>query len=199
MFDSCPFPCFFKNILNFWVSSVRVSVSQQLLEHSSSLSSFWTVDLSVIPFCFLSPCSCLFSLFISNSCSLSFPNNAAVVKVVRSLVFEMVLTFGCQLLSKHFRIFMFSSSLSNAFPKRIRWFTMWVNRFWTSAIVSPGFIPNNSYSYINACFLALLTSLVPSCVTSKVPHISFVEAHCDTLKIHQDKETVIIFFAIKSY
>ena len=82
------FPILFRNLLNFLVSSVKVSVS-------SLLSSFWTANLSVIPFCFLSPCSCSFSLFISSSCFLSFPNNVALVKVVKSLVSEMVVTFSC--------------------------------------------------------------------------------------------------------
>jgi len=86
---------------------------------------------------FLSPCSCSFSLLISNSCSLSFANNVAVVKVVRSHVSEMAITFGCQFLSKHFRILMLSSSLSNTLPRPIRWLTMCVNLLCTSEIVSP--------------------------------------------------------------
>jgi len=94
---------------------------------------------------------------------------------------------------------MFSSSLSKFFPRLIKWFTMWENRFCTSEIVSPFCILNNSYSWMRACFLALFTSLVPSCVTSRMSYISFAEMHCDTLKnSSQLKAKVIIFLAIQS-
>ena len=112
------FALFLKNLLNFRVSSVNVSVSLQLLEHSSPLSSFWTADLSIMLFYFLSPCSCSLSLIISSSYSLRLPNSVAVVKVVKSFVSEMVVTFGCQLLSRHFGILIFNSSLLNILPRQ---------------------------------------------------------------------------------
>jgi len=112
------FALFLKNLLNFRVSNVNVSVSLQLLEHSSPLSSFWTADLSIMLFYFLSPCSCSLSLIISSSYSLRLPNSVAVVKVVKSFVSEMVVTFGCQLLSRHFRILIFNSSLLNILPRQ---------------------------------------------------------------------------------
>jgi len=116
---------------------------------------------------------------------------------VKSFNSEIIVTFGCQNLSRHFKIFMFSSSLSKFFPRLIKWFTMWENCFCTSEIVSPFYILNNSYSWMRACFLALFTSLVPSCVTSRMSHISFAELHCDTLKKSlQLKAEVIIFLAI---
>ena len=106
------------------------------------------------------------------------------------------MTFGCQDL---FKIFMFSSSLSKFFPRLIKWFTLWENRFSTLEIVSPFCILNNSYSWMRACFLALFTSLVPSCVTSTMSHISFAEVHCDTLNnSSQLKAEVMIFLAIQS-
>ena len=47
--------------------------------------------------------------------------------------------------------------------------------------------------------MALLISFVPSCVTSRMSHVSFVELHCDTLKnSSQLKAEVIIFLAIQS-
>ena len=95
---------------------------------------------------------------------------------------EMAMTFGYHDLSRHFKILMFSFSLSKFFARLIKWFTMWENRFCTSHIVSPFCILNSSYSWMRACFLALLTSFVPSCVTSRMPHISFTEVHCDTLE-----------------
>jgi len=140
------------------------------------------------------------SLFISNSCSLIFSKSVAVVNVVKSLVFETVVTLGYQLLSRHFRILMFSSSLSKCLPSLIRWLTMWVNRFCTSIIVSPFYIQNNSYSWIKACFLALFTSVVPSWVTSSISHISYVELHCDTLKnSSRFKTKIIIFLTMQTY
>ena len=52
---------------------------------------------------------------------------------------------------------------------------------------------------MRVCFLALFTSFVPSCVTSRMSHISFADAHCDTLKNSLElNEYVIIFFAIQS-
>ena len=89
------------------------------------------------------------------------------------------MTFGCQDLSKHLRILMFSSSLSKILPRMMRWFTMWVNLFCTSEMFSPFNILNISYSWIKACFLALFISVVPSWVTPRMSHVSFAEAHCE--------------------
>ena len=64
----------------------------------------------------------------------------------------------------------------------MRWFTMWLNLLCTSAMVSTLSILNISYSWIRACFLALFTSVVPPCVTSRISYISFAEAYCETLQ-----------------
>jgi len=116
------------------------------------------------------------------------------------LVSKIVVTFGCQLLPKHFKIFIFSSSLSKYLPTPIKWLTILVNRSCISTTIYPCCIQNNSYSWIKACFLALLTSLVPSWVTSSISHISFSEEHCDTLKNSSRFKTyVIICLAMHSY
>ena len=106
------------------------------------------------------------------------------------------MNFGCQDQSKHLRILMFNSSLSNILPRLMRRFTMWVNLFCTSEMVSPSSILNISYSWIKACFLALFTLVVPSWVTSKMSYISFADAHWETLEnSSQFKAKVIIFLA----
>ena len=130
----------------------------------------------------MSPFSYSFSLFISSSCSLSFPNNIVVLKVVRSLVSKIIVTFGCQVLSRHFKILMLSSSVSKIFLRPMRWFTMSVNLLCTCNMVSPGCILNNSYSLMRVCFLVCFTSHVPSEVTSKMSHIFIAKEHCDALK-----------------
>jgi len=63
------------------------------------------------------------------SSSLNFPNNETMVIVERSLALEMVVTFGCQPLSRHFNTLMFSYSLSKSFPIPMRWFTICANLF----------------------------------------------------------------------
>jgi len=133
-------------------------------------------------FIFFSLDSYSFSLCISISCSLSWPNNAVVVIVDKSIDSEMVVTLGCQLLSSHFSTLMFTSSLSNFFPKPIRWLTLCVNLFYAPVIDSPYCILNNSYSCIKACFLALFILFVPSWVTSSTSHMSFAFLHWKTLK-----------------
>jgi len=71
----------------------------------TSLSSPSVTVLSAMFLAFLSPFSCSLNLFISSSCSFSFPNNAVVLNVVRSLVSNMAVTFDCQDLSRHFQDF----------------------------------------------------------------------------------------------
>jgi len=105
-----------------------------------------------------------------------------MVIVDKSLGFEMVVTLGCCLLSRHFKTLMFNSSLLNSFPKPMRWLTMCVNIFWASIMDSPYYILNNLYSCINVCFLALFTSLVPSYVTSSTSHKSFALLHWEIMK-----------------
>ena len=106
---------------------------------------------------------------------------------------------GCQDLSKHLRILMLSSSLLKIFLRQMIWFTMWVNLFCTSAMVSHLSIQNISYSWIRECFLTPFTSVVPSCVTSRIYHISFVEEHCETLKNSSEfRAGVMMFLAIQS-
>ena len=156
---------------------MRFSVSLHSLELSSLDSTFAVFVLSARLLDFFSTVFISFSLVISSSCSLNLPNSADMVRVVKSLVLDIAVTLGCQLLSKHLKILMFSSSLSNYFSSIIRWLTIWVNRFWTSVMVSPGCILNNSYSLMSACFLARFKSFVPSCVTSNMSHISFAKLH----------------------
>jgi len=188
------------NLWNFLVNRLRFLVSLQSPELSSIDSGTAVLVLSAKLLVFFSTVSISFSLIISSSCSLSFPNNVAVASVVKSLVSKIFVTLGYQLLSKHFRILILNCSLSNYFPSPIRWLTMCVNLFWTSAIVSPSCILNNSYSWINSCFRALFTSVVPSCVTSRMSHISLGEIHCDTLKNSSRFNTeVIMLLATQSY
>ena len=117
------------------------------------------------------------SISISKHCwnaaskhKISLPNNAIVVLVNKSLDSKMVVTLGSQLLWRHFSTLMFSSPLSNPFPKPTRWLTMYMNLFCTSTIESPCWILNSSYCLIKACFLSLFTSFVPSWVTSRISH-----------------------------
>jgi len=118
----------------------------------------------------------------------------------RSLDSEIVVTLGYQLLPRHFNTLMFSSSLSNSFPKPIRWLTICVNLFCTSAIDSPRCILNNSCSWIKACFLSLFTPFVLSWVTSSTSHMSFALLHWKTLKnSSMFNEEVRIFLVVQSY
>jgi len=129
----------------------------------SSLSSslFYVLVFKAIFFTFFSLDSCSFSLSISISSSLSLPNNSAVVVGDRFLDYKMVVSLGCQLLSRHFTTLLFSSSLSNSFPKPIRWLTMCVNIFCTAAIDSPCCILNNTYSWIKHASLLFSHHLFP--------------------------------------
>jgi len=146
-------PCWFFNLffifMNFWnffVNRLRFSDSLQSSELSSVDSWTTVLVLSSRLLVFFSTVSISFNLIISSSCSLNLPNSAAVVSVVKSLVSEIVVTLGYQLLSKHFRILILNSSLSNCLPSPIRWLTMCVNLFWISTMVSPCYILNSSYS-----------------------------------------------------
>ena len=186
----------FKNPLNFLDNKLRFSSSLSSLESCLllCLAAFKAMLLTC-----LSSLSWTLSLFISNSCSLSLPNNEAVVKDVKSFDYEIVVSLGCQNISRHLIILMFSYSLSKVFPRLIRWLMMWMNLFCTSAIDSPLSTLNISYSCIRVCFLALFTSFIPSWVTSKVSHISLADEHCDSLKNSSEfKEEVMIFLAIQS-
>jgi len=92
-----------------------------------SLPHFSEHKFSKLFLAFLSLLSCLFNLFISISCSLSFPNEAAVVRVVRSRDSEIFLTLGCHVLPNHFRTLIFNSFMSKVFPRPMRWFTICEN------------------------------------------------------------------------
>ena len=95
---------------------------------------------------------------------------------------------------------MFSSSLSNFYPRPKRGLTMRVNLFWTLAMDSPFCILKSTYFWIKACFLALFTSFIPSCVTSRTSHISFALLHWENLKNSSVlKDEVMIFLALQSY
>ena len=125
---------------------------------------FWTTSFRAIPLSCFSPLSCSFNMFISIPCSLNFPisqfsKQSSWVNVVRSFDSVIVVTFGYHDLSKPFRTLMFNSSLSKVFSRPMRLFTMCVNLFCTSAIVSFFYILKSSYSSINACFLTLSHSL----------------------------------------
>ena len=111
-------PFILMNLWNLFVNKLRFSVSL----HSSKLSLLDPTSaafvLSVRLLDFFSTVSISFSLVISNSCSLSLPKSVVVVSVVKSLVSDIAVTLGCQLLSRHFRILIFNSSLSNCFPNQ---------------------------------------------------------------------------------
>ena len=109
---------FFKNLLNFLVSKLRVSPSLHSLE---SWPSLWPVVLKAMFLTCFSSFSWSLSRFISSSCSLSLPNTKVVVNIVKSLDSEIAVTFGCHDLSKHLRILMFSFSLSKILPRLMRW------------------------------------------------------------------------------
>jgi len=164
---------YFPNLLT---SRFKFSLSLDSIALSSVSSLFLELAFKDIVFTFSSLDSSSLSLCISISSSLSLPNSAVVVMMDKSLDYKMAVTFGCQFLSRHFNTLMFSSSLSNSLPRPMRWLTMWVNLFWTLAIDSH-FCLKSSYSWIKACFLALFTSFVPSCVTFGTFHISFVLLH----------------------
>ena len=68
---------------------------------------------------FLSLFSRSFSLFISISYSLSLPNRAAVVKVVKSFDSVITVTFGCHNLSKLLNFFYVQFLLVKGFLKRM--------------------------------------------------------------------------------
>ena len=90
--------------------------------------------------------------------------------------------------------------LSKILSTLMRWFIMWVNLFCTSKMVSPLSILYISHYWIKACFLALFTLVVPSWVTSRMSHISFTKAHCETMKNSSEfKAEVMMFLAIQSY
>ena len=74
------------------------------------------------PFLFVSIIllGCALSLLSSNLCSISFPKSAAVDILDKSLDSEIAVTFGFQLLSRHFNTFMLSSSLSKTLPRPVR-------------------------------------------------------------------------------
>ena len=156
------------------------------LQSSQIFSVLWGGKMlpTCIPLLCLPSLSWTTSLFILSSCSLSSPNNEAVVIDVNSFDSEMAVTFGCHVLSRYFNILMFSSSLSKVLPRLIKWFTIWENLLCTSQMVSPFCFLKSSYSLIRACFLACLTSFVPSCVTSRMSHIFFAEMHYDTCLLY---------------
>jgi len=76
----------------------------------------WAANLSVRPltFCLHFPAPSTYSFPVQ---ALSLPNNTAVVRVVRSLISDMLVSSGYQLLSRHFKILTLSSLLSNTFSK----------------------------------------------------------------------------------
>ena len=150
----------FKNLLNFLTSRVRFL----LLELSTCSSSLDGMEnFGAKPLLVFSLASSSIILVMSISHSLNFPNSSAWVIDVRSLDTETVVTFDCQFLLRDFKIFTFSFSSSNSFPRPLWWFTMWVNLFWISQMVSPYCIlQKDSYSWMREFFLALITFGVPS-------------------------------------
>ena len=109
---------FLRNLLNLFVRRLIVSLSST--SSFSSLISSSSVAFSARPLDFLSVVSYSLSLLSSSSCSISFPNSAVDPSFDRSRLSDMAVTFGCQLLLRHFNIFMLSSSLSNSFPNPVR-------------------------------------------------------------------------------
>jgi len=151
-------------------------------EDSPSLLSFSSCNFSAFnKMVLMVACSPFFSLCSFISCSFNFPNNVDI-HLCEVLWFWIVVTFGCHFLSNDLRIFMFNSLFMKLFPSASRWLTVCVNRVWNH-LLSFCFIWSNSYSWRSVFFRALFTSSVPSCVTSTVSHISFVDLHFDICKI----------------
>ena len=75
------------------------------------------LSLSVMLLLCLSSFSWTTSLWISISCSLSFPKRDVTVIEVRSFDSEMAVTFGCHVLSRHFSTLMSSSSFIKLLTK----------------------------------------------------------------------------------
>jgi len=63
--------------------------------------------------------------------ALNLPKRAAMDNVTRFWDSVIVVTFGCHVLFKALRIFIFNSSLSKFLPNPVRWLTLCVNRFCT--------------------------------------------------------------------
>jgi len=114
------FPFILMNLWNLLANRLRFSVSLHSSELSPLDSTFASFVLSAKLLDFFSTASISFSLVISNLCSLNLPKSVAIVSVVKSLVSDIVVTLGCQLMSRHFRILMFNSFLSNYFSKVIK-------------------------------------------------------------------------------
>lgn len=73
----------------------------------------------------------------------------------------------------HFKV----EIIIKVFPSAIKWFVKWTNLFCNVTMDSPGSIQKISYSWLNVFNLDLLTSEVPSRVSTKVSHISFADLH----------------------
>ena len=109
---------------------------------------------------------------VSNSYSLSLPKRVVTIIVVKSLDFDIIVLLGCQVLLRLLRNYTLSFSFSNVLPRANKWFTTCIKCFCTSEMFSPDNILNISYSWMRVFFLALLASMVPSWVTSKIFQIS---------------------------
>ena len=77
---------------------------------------------------------------------------------------------------------------------------MCVNLFCMLWMFSLVFILNNSYSCVRVLTLDLFTSVVTSCVSWRVSHISFAFEQFDTLKYSSiPKAELIMFLALRLY
>ena len=162
---------------------VRLAWTMLSLPNKMKINLIFGLSITIwVSFTVFSTVSCSFNLLSSSSCSINFPKSAAIDILDKSQDSEIAITLDCQLLSRQFSTFMLNSSLSKTLPRPVRWFTICVNRFCTSAMLSSGCILNNSYSWMSECFLERFTSSVPSWVTSSTFHISLAELHWDTLK-----------------
>ena len=130
----------------------------------------------------------------SISCSYNFPNKVAKDIEERSLLSEIAVTLGCHSLLKHLKTLLIKSSLGKIFPKEARCLTICVNLFCMLWMFSLGFILNNSYSCVMVLTLDLFTSVVYSCVSWRVSHISLTFVLFDTLKYSSIPRAEVIMF-----
>lgn len=149
----------FKNLLNFLVNMFSVSVLLHSVESSSLFSFFWTEDCSVIP---------LFFFFRSLVHSIDSPQAHVLLifqKEQQSLDWSDI-DLDVQLL--------FIKDLSQTYEMV---YNMCKPLFYICNTLPFLHILKSSYSCTKTWFQGFFTSEVPSCVTSKISHISLTEVH----------------------
>lgn len=105
-------------------------------------------------------------------CSWSLQKN--VIKAILEILFfsNIYVTFDWHALVNYLRTFKLSSSFVKTFPSAVKWSVKTVNLFCIPSMFSWGGILNIPYSCDKVFNFNILTSLMPSWVICKVPHIS---------------------------